>query len=187
LKQATQQKILKALNQALADLSKWLRGLGLSEAEVVATLSAVMRENGMMAGVVRNLTSSLLPVNAPVNMGAERAEQTLAWVRSGEYAVWLLSQPEPTPKELDQILLCYRSVLANVRQQFQDAAKLGPRHRRGGRPKEIDDPGERKKIREALTGLSGPGRNLEDLFKRFADKYDVSATTIKRIWLEKPD
>lgn len=187
LKRATQQRILKPLNQALADLTKWLRGTDLSEAEASAILDAINRENGMMAGFVRDLTNSVLPVNGAANVGAERTEQTLVRLRSGDLATSLLSEPEPSPEELKNILFLLRNALPKLREHFEGAAKLGPHYRRGEGRKKIDDSEEREKIRETIKRRYRPGVKLKDLYKSLADAYGVSETTIKRIRLEKPD
>jgi hypothetical protein len=164
LKQATQQRILNEVNQELADLSEWLRGLGVSEAEAVSLHDAAMRD-----------------------LGTVHAGLALAWVRSGEFATWLLSQPEPTPKKLDQALSIVRNALANLREHLLNSGKRGPRHRRGGRPEEIAEPEERAKIREAIESLHKSRVRYEDAYQRLADKFGVSSSTIKRIRFEKTD
>jgi hypothetical protein len=184
LKKATQQRILKALNQLLMDLYTLLQARGYSEAEAVATLNAVMRENGIMAGVVRDLRRSMIPISGDVS-GLEKVEDVFASIRSGEYAGWLLNHPEPSPEELKLLLSVYRNALANLRTHFEEAAKSGPRHRGGERPTKIKDPKIRAEIRQAIKVLRKPGIKLTDIYKRFADRYDVSPSTIKRIRLEK--
>jgi hypothetical protein len=187
LKQATQQRILNEVNQELADLSEWLRGLGVSEAEAVSLHDAAMRENGMLAGVVLNLARNVIAVDGAKNLGTVHAGLALAWVRSGEFATWLLSQPEPTPKKLDQALSIVRNALANLREHLLNSGKRGPRHRRGGRPEEIAEPEERAKIREAIESLHKSRVRYEDAYQRLADKFGVSSSTIKRIRFEKTD
>jgi hypothetical protein len=187
LKQATQQRILKVLNQMLADVTTWLCGAGLSEADATAILDSILRENGLMARYIHHVTSSVLRVNGAGNLGAEQAEQEFARLRSGDLATSLLSEPEPLPEELNKILFLLRNALPKVREHFEGGAKLGPHHRRGGRLRKIDDPVERKKIREIIKKRRGPGVKLNDLYQSLADAYDVSPTTIKRIRFEKLD
>jgi hypothetical protein len=177
LKQATQQRILNEVNQELADLSEWLRGLGVSEAEAVSLHDAAMRENGMLAGVVLNLARNVIAVDGAKNLGTVHAGLALAWVRSGE----------PTPKKLDQALSIVRNALANLREHLLNSGKRGPRHRRGGRPEEIAEPEERAKIREAIESLHKSRVRYEDAYQRLADKFGVSSSTIKRIRFEKTD
>jgi hypothetical protein len=184
LEQETQQKILNALNQAFSELSDWLRGLGLPEAEVSSLFSKAMAENGLFARFLLNAASNVISVNGEVNVQASEVEHALAWAKSGEFASWLLSQPEPTREQLDQILPALKNVLPNLRQRVASSAKYGPRRKRGGRRKELPDPGDREKIRESIKNLRGPGVRLQDLYQRLADRHGVSPTTIKRIWAE---
>lgn len=184
MKQETQQKILSALNQAFSELSDWLCGLCLPEAEVSSLFSKVMDENGLFAALLLNKASNILSVNGEVNVQAAQVGQALAWAKSEEFASWLLSQPEPTREQLDQILPAFKNVLPNLRQLVASSAKYGPRRKRGGRPKELADSGEREKIRESIKNLRGPGVRLQDLYQRLADRHGVSPTTIKRIWAE---
>jgi hypothetical protein len=186
LKQETQQEIVNILNQLFVDLSAWLRGHGLSEAEVDAFFNAAMREDGMLAKSILGRVGDILPVTSVAKVGAAQVAQEFLRFQSGEFATWLLSQPDPTPEELDQIR-SLKSALAILRHELSSATKFGPRHRRGGRPKELSDPAEREKIRETIRSLRVPGVKLQDLFQRFATKHGVSPTTIKRIWLERPD
>jgi hypothetical protein len=176
---------MAALSQALLDLSDWLRGEGWSEAELLPIFGTVMDENGMFAAALLDKSSKVLALDGVVNVQATRVGQALQQVASGEFAESLLSEPEPTPEQLDQFLAKIKDALPNLRQHLLSSARCGPRHRRGGRPKEIGDPDERERIREAIKSLRDPGVRVQDLDKRFAAKYGVSPTAIKRIRLEK--
>jgi hypothetical protein len=184
LKEATQEKILKALNQMRADLSIWLRGQGLSEATVFSIFSDAMREDGWLAKLLLNRASNVLSLNVQTDVRAAQVEQAVPCVQSGDFAALLQNQAEPTSEELNQILSAIRSALPNLREQLSGTAKLGPRQKRGGRPKELADPREREKVRETIRTLRRPGVRLEDLFQRLGKRHGVSPRTIKRIWEE---
>lgn len=177
----TAQKISKALNQMLADLHGWLKQLGLSEAEVIPLYRSAIRENGLLAKMLADCAATAIPLSTNVPVKLENFEQELARIQSEE---WLLSQPEPEPQKLAELLVSIKNALPNLRQQLSQSAKAGPRHRHGGRHKELPDPALRRQIRDTIKKLRGPGINLHDLFKRLARKHEVSPTTIKRIWAE---
>jgi len=179
-----QQEILKALNQMLTDLHDWLRGLGVSEAEIIPQYISIVRENGIMAKVLSNLALNIIPLSRRVPVKPETFDRELARIRSGEFAAWLLSQPEPTPESLAELLDCFKNALPNLRQHLFQSAKLGPRHKRGGRPKELASPELRGEIREKIKNLRVSGSKLHDIFNRLARQHGVSTTAIKRIWAE---
>lgn len=143
----------------------------------------------MLARLLMSEAASVSASSGTSEIRPDRIEQEFGRLESGEYAAWLLSQPEPTPDQLSEIIELCKSALPNLRRRFQRSAKLGPRHRRGGRPVELPDPELRKSIRETIKRLREPGTSLESLYKRLARKYGVSASTIKRIWAEgkRPD
>jgi hypothetical protein len=176
-----------------ADLRDWLKGLCVSEAQVVPIYEKIVAESGLAARLVANQTANVLPLSTKVEIKPNRLVEELRRSQSEEYAVWLINQPEPSPEELDEVLNGIRNALPDLRQHFSLAAKGGPRHRRGGRPPELDDPVVRKEIHAKIKARRGPGTKLKDIFKSVAGEYDslhslhkgsVSPTTIKRIWLE---
>jgi hypothetical protein len=181
LREETQTKIVKTLRQALADLDDWLKRLGLSEAQMIPLYEALVRESGF-AAVLAIASKQVLPSVDTDVVRPELFEQELARIRSGEYATWLSTIPEPAPEQLDAILSSIKNGLPNLREHFQEAARGGPRHRRGGRPKELADPKTRTEICELIKSLREPGTKLEYIFQRVGERYGVSATTIKRIW-----
>jgi hypothetical protein len=176
---------MAVFDQVWSDLSDWLREEGWSEAEILPIFRAAMDENGMFAAVILEKSSKVLHLNSVVEVQAAQVGQACAMLTSGEFAESLLREPEPTPEQLDQLLVTIKDALPNFRQLLLCSAKNGPRYKRGGRPKEIDNPEERTKIREAIKSLRDPGVRVQDLDQRFADKYGVSPTAIKRIRLEK--
>ena len=183
--EATQQKILKALNQMLGDLSSWLSGLGLSEAEIAPLYSAIIAENGLASKLIVESSLKMVPFSDEFAIKPDQLQQALAFVRSDEFAAWLLGQPEPTDEDLNKMLIASKRSLPNLRQRLGGTAKLGPRYRAGGRSKELPEAEVRNKIREDIKRLREPGVTLKELFIRLARQHQVSPTTIKRIWEEK--
>lgn len=184
MKEDTQQKIVKALERMLLDLTEWLDRLGASEAQIMPGFLAAVHENGIMAKDIYSNVANFVPLTREVPVRLENVEQLLAEFRSGEFAKRLLDQPEPEPAVLDRFLHEVKSALASYAHQLQESGRRGPRHRRGGRPIGIADATERQRIREQIKSLREPGIKLEDIFERLAQKYGVSAVTIQRIWLE---
>lgn len=182
----TQQKILKAVNQMQADLSAWLKSLGASEADMAARYDAIIRENGLASQLLLSAALRHIPYSDGVEISPEIRQHALPWIRSEQFPDWLLSEPEPTKEDLNKFLAICKESLPNLRKHFLSHGKLGPRNRRGGRKKELPDPEERRRIRETIKSLRGPGVKLADIFERLAQKHHVSPTTIKRVWGE-PD
>jgi hypothetical protein len=185
LEPRTQLKITNAVNRTFTDLSVWLRRKGLPQAEAWHDLTTAMHENGIMAHWILQLSSSILAVEGVANPQPAQVAQVLPWVQSGEFSTWLMSLPEPTPEELEQALRMIKNALPNLRKHFLSSAKVGPRYKRGGRPRELTDPAEREKIRQTIMSLRRPGTRLQDLFKRVAQMKGVSPAAIKRVWVEK--
>jgi hypothetical protein len=182
VKVETQQTILKALRKAWADMSAWVRKLGWSEEQILQLFIAIMRENGMASQFVLSSATSHFPKSG--DQSPAQAEKALTEFLDGRYAARLLAEPEPTPKQLDATILAIGDGLANLRLHYFAAAKLGPRHRRGGRPRELADPAKRQEIREEIKGRRDAGVKLQKIYQLLAKRYGVSSSTIKRIWLE---
>lgn len=187
MEQETHQKIVNAVNQEFAELSKWLREMGVSESDAAHLFCKAMDENGMLSAILINSASGVLSVNPEIKLQAAEVGRGLEWVKSGEFSAWLLRQPEPTTEELNRILSSIKNVVANLRLRLSKSAKLGPRRRGGGRRKELSDPKKRAKVREDIKGLRNCGVKLKDIFQQLGKREGVSPTTIKRIWLEKTD
>jgi hypothetical protein len=186
----TQQKILKVIAQLFTELDYWLDKLGLSKPQIVQIYASVLNENGMMAQFVADLTANVLPVSAKFAITPERIIDELRRAESGEFAAWLLLQQEPPSEELNELLKGMKDVLANLRQHFSQAAKGGPRRRRGRR-RNLDDPALREQIRAEINKLRKPGVKLADIYARLALKYSkafkrkIGPATIKRVRYEK--
>jgi hypothetical protein len=179
----TQQVILGAVERLLADLDRWVKGLGLSLDQVSKIYDGVVQENGILAALVKNTAQNVIPFPTTESK-LETFETAVCRIRSPEYAAWLSAQPEPSPGNLAQFVKDCRNILPNLREHWLLAAKKGPPHRHGGRRKELDDPVIRQEIREEIKRRRAPGVNLEQLYKSIARRYKVSDTTIKRIRLE---
>jgi hypothetical protein len=187
LTEETHQKILKALDQMLADLSNWLRELGVSESDLMAVFAQLIQEDGIISKLIVQKSVEMVPFSNEMSLQPKQFVPTLRAVKSGEFATQLLAQPEPTAEELGKILTILRDSLPNFRQSLLQSGKMGPRYRRGGRSKELPDPEQRRMIRDEIKNLRGPGIKLKDLFGRLASRHQTSPTTIKRIWYEKTE
>jgi hypothetical protein len=97
----------------------------------------------------------------------------------------LLSAPEPAPEKLEMGLKALDVALPYLRNLFIASAKKLP-HARGGAPRKLGTPEEQKTIREEIKALRGPGTKLSDIYTRIAQRYGVSASKIKQIWLDRP-
>ncbi|HEV3334763.1 MAG TPA: hypothetical protein VG096_27435 [Bryobacteraceae bacterium] len=182
--QETQEKLLEALDGLFVELSTWLKRLGVSEAKVVELYDAIIRENGLGAKLITDSAKSYLPLASNVPVESVTFKESRTHVHSEEYAAWLLDQPEPSPEELGKLLTAIRDALADAKGHLMQAVKVGPQHKHGGRPKELDDPKKRQEVCERVKQLRGPGSNLQNIFRRVGREYGVSDTTIKRIWSE---
>lgn len=189
----TQKKILKAISQLFSELEDWLKRLYLPEGKIIEIYDLVLKENGMMAKIISSWIGFVLPSSKNLSSAPETYLELLRKYKSGELATWLLDQPEPTPDELNKHLNELKNSLANFRQHLLFAAKGGPRHKRGGRPRELDDPKVRREICAKIKELRGPSTKLQDIFKKIARDYKsshslhretVSPATIKHIWQE---
>jgi hypothetical protein len=166
-------------------LDRWIKELGLSTTEVYRYYDAAVRENGVLLNLLLRVAENQISFPEVHSVQPVTIEEVITRIHSADYAVWLLSQPEPTPDELKKILKACRDLLPNIRQHFLQAAKKGPIHKRGGRHKELADPKLKREICEEIKSLREPESKLSEIYGHLALKYKVSATTIKRIWLER--
>ena len=186
----TQQKILKVIAQLFTELDYWLNKLGLSKAQMIQIYASVLKENGMMAKFVTDLTTSVLPVSVKFAVTPTTIIDELRRAESGEFAAWLLLQPQPPADELNELLKGMKDALANLRLHFSQVVKGGPRRRRGRR-RNLDDPALREQIRAEINKLRKPGTKLVDIYARLALRYSkilkrkIGPATIKRIRYEK--
>jgi hypothetical protein len=160
--------------------------MGGSEADAANIFDAILREDGIAARLIVLSSAAVFPDSVrelvkPELVRPAAIEQEMARMRSGGYGTWLLSQPEPTPEALEKWLKLLKSVAPNLRERYLQIGRLGPRHRRGGRPVELADPVLRGKIRNEIKMLRDPGMTFDKIYERLAAKYNVSPTTIKRI------
>lgn len=138
-----------------------------------------------MAKVVGDSAARILPLSANVAVNPETIVGELRRAKSGEFAAWLLKQPEPTEAEVSELLKITRDALSNLRQHFADAAKAGPRPKHGPPPRNLTDPATREKIRAKITSLRSPSTTLDDIYGRLENEYPgIKSATFKRIWQE---
>ena len=76
-------------------------------------------------------------------------------------------------------------LLPRVRELLASKAKEFP-HARGGAPKKLSSAEDQEKIRAEIKALREPGVKLMDVFKRVAQRHEVSPSKIKQIWYRSP-
>ena len=99
-----------------------------------------------------------------------------------KFESYLLSLPEPSPEQREFVMKSIRTALPQYGKLLAAKAAQFP-HSPGGHPKSFSARKDRE-IREEIKQARGPNRKLKDIYKQLAKKYDVSETTIKRIWLD---
>jgi len=170
----------------LADLDDWFEELGVSEVEISPKYDAARKEHGIASQLLSALTAKVFPLSAQVEPAPHRAGDELGRLRFGEYAVWLLTQPEPEPDAVPVMVQQIRDAIPNLRAHFGYAASVGPQYRHGGRKRKVKDPIIRDQIRERIKQLRDSDRTLEgDIYKQVAREFGTSPASIKRIRLEK--
>lgn len=182
----SREKLISALDDALAELNRWVRDLGLSTPEVAGIWDAVIAENGFASRLIIGLASATIPAEFRRFAKVKSYSEAVAYIRSPEFSAIFQGAPEPDAQELTAVIRTLSDALPNLKQALSDRVSVGPRYRHGGRPRELDDPLIRQRICEEITNRRGPGSNLGDIFDSLGQKYGVSAVTIKRIWQKCP-
>jgi hypothetical protein len=189
LRPETQQRVLKVLydfSDALA------HAFGFESSGYEDTIRFVRAESPKYGVLVPTLAlgwaNKIIPGGGDPSVEPEKFDEYLAQIDTKEKAEALfLGLPEPDPQWLESTLTAIEDELPRLRQQVLPMIKALPHYHRGGRKTELADPETRRKIREELKTLRSPGVNLDDLYERLAQRYDVSASTIKRIRFEETD
>jgi hypothetical protein len=102
-----------------------------------------------------------------------------------KFGASLLSDPEPSPEELDALLKTINSLLPKFRELTLSKAKEFP-HARGGAPRKLGSIEDQRKIIEEIKRLRGHGTKLADIFVRVGQKFGVSPSKIKQILSKSP-
>jgi hypothetical protein len=184
LTEGTQQRIVKALEQAFSDLDAWMKELGVSKRQVVPIYEKAVREGGMLSKLLAGIGCRILSLSAGPTPKLESFENAVGWIRSTEFATQLQQAPDPGEDKVRELESACKNALPALRKRLAYATRAGPQLHRGGRRKELSDPVVRRQICDEIKQRRGPGSKLDVLFKSIARKYKVSDTTIKRIWLE---
>jgi hypothetical protein len=184
VKEETVQKLAAALIQARTDLFDLIRAMNIPEEEALSRYDAIIRENGEGAKMLRSVASLLIPFSDMAE--AKTSKEIFNTFDAQEFATFLRSQPDPSPEQVNFLLGLMKDALPNLKSMLLPKINKMPRYKHGGRRKLLKDENQRHEIREEIKKLRNSSVKLEDLFKRLGERYGVSPTTIKRIWLEKP-
>ncbi len=108
------------------------------------------------------------------------AETLLLLQNRDEARRWLQRVADPEPWELEQALQLLPSLVYKIRSLAPEVVKKIP-HDPGGRP-EVSTLEERRKICAEIEDLKDRGYRLGFIYDKIAKRYEVSRTTIQRIW-----
>lgn len=177
---STQRRVTSAIYRACNDLAAPLGRDSLTYSEFARLITE--HHDKIPWSFARGIAAGLFPANAlkdspDPDFSSVDTEEKLEAV--------LLSAPEPAPEKLEMGLKALDVALPYLRNLFIASAKKLP-HARGGAPRKLGTPEEQKTIREEIKALRGPGTKLSDIYTRIAQRYGVSASKIKQIWLDRP-
>lgn len=177
---STQRRIVEALYRLCNDLAAPLERDSLTYAEFYSLVSEF--HDKIPWSLSHAIAAGLFPANVPT----DSAVPDLSSINTEEkLEAHLLSLPEPSPEALELALKVLAGALPYLRELFITQGKKLP-HARGGAPRKLDTPQEQEKIRQEIKDLRGPGTKLADIYARIAQRYGVSASKIKQIWLGRP-
>lgn len=178
---STQQKITKALYRVCNDLAPALGRKSLSYSEFMRLVRNSFGPGKMPWSFAQGIAASVLP--SKITAADTPSMDVLVLVDTEEkLEAALLSAPEPTAEYLEKALKFINNALPALRGWLSEEAKKLP-HDRGGAPRKLASAEEEAKVVEEIKALRGPGKKLEDVFKRIALRHGVSPSKIKQIWL----
>lgn len=157
--------------------------MGKSRSQIEPVFNAAVQESGMLAHIIANMTTSVLPMASIVQTDQRDSVGAIDRVRSQAYANWLLSQPEPSSEALDSLLKGLRDAIPNLGHHFLRSGEIGPRYRRGGRPPQLT-PEQKKQIVAEIKAKRGPNSRLAVIYRQLGLKYRVKPAVIKYVWLK---
>jgi hypothetical protein len=182
----TQQQIVKSIYRASADVGRLLGRDDFTYARAIRLARRVFRPDGRfpVAKLVQvRAVDRALPPGAITPEIVKGFSGTLLALDTGEkLEASLLQSPEPTPKQLKQLLSMCDEALPRFAETLIAQLKLFP-HRRGGRPRDDFSVETRREIKAEVSALRGPNSKLADLFKQVAAGHeDMTASQVKTIW-----
>jgi hypothetical protein len=175
----TQKKITEAVYRAWGDFAPILRRESLTHTEGIQLL----RQSGLPISFILQTDAgkALFPEGTPA---PETFQQRLASLDTeAKFEAFLLQQPEPSQETLQKILTIINGVVPRVREQLAESVKQLP-HDRGGRPREIASTQAQQQVVEEIKALRGPGKKLNDIFRKVGRRHGVSESKIKKVWYE---
>lgn len=181
----TQRRIARAIYRLCNDLAGSIGRDSLTYAELIRLNTE--HYDKIPWSFVLELAAGLFPSSVVTDSASEKQYLDFSLMLNTEekFEAFLLSAPEPSPEALEKTLKAIDSALPHLRDLLIAQAKELP-HARGGAPKKLGTAEEQNKIREEIKALRGPGTKLSDIYTRIAQRYGVSASKIKQIWLDRP-
>ena len=180
LQPSTQRKLAGAIYRVCNDLAAPLGRDSLTYAEFVRFVTD--HHEKIPWSFLGEMAAGLFPPNAK----RDSPNPDFSSINTEEkLEALLLNAAEPTPEKLEMYLKVINGALPYLRHLFITYGKKLP-HDRGGAPKKLSAPQEQEKIRKEIKDLRGPGTMLADIYARMAQRYGVSASKIKQIWLNRP-
>jgi hypothetical protein len=183
LQPSTQHRIAGAIYRLCNDLAAPLERDSLTYAEFVRLITD--HHERIPWSFLEELAGGLLPSSVVTDSAVHPADVPSINTEE-QLEAFLLSAPEPAPEKLEMYLKAINGALPFLRDLFITTGKKLP-HARGGAPRKIGTSQEQEKIREEITALRGPGTKLTDIYTRLAQRYGVSPSKIKQIWLDSPE
>jgi hypothetical protein len=183
LQPATQQRILKLFSDLRQDVAHACGRDALSYGEVMQGFLEHCVSGGKLQTFVRDsIAVEILQPHLPDVSG--NLEEAFALINTEEkFAQLLLSLPEPSPEQFDELLRFARTRIPEIRRIMLPRFKALPHHP-GGSPKKLASANEEQNIVEEIMKLRKPGVKLADIFARVAQRHAVSASKVKQIWLK---
>jgi hypothetical protein len=181
----TERKIAGAIYRLCNDFARSIGRDSLTYAELVR-LNTEHYET-IPWSFVLELAAGLFPSSVVTDSASAKQYLDFSLILNTEekFEALLLSAPEPSSEVLEKTLKAIDGALPHLRDLLIAQAKELP-HARGGAPKKLGTAEEQNKIREEIKALRGPGTKLSDIYTRIAQRYGVSASKIKQIWLDRP-
>jgi hypothetical protein len=179
-------QILKALDGVLPDLAKALGRDSLSYSEVMDIfqqhpLSPLVR--GVALAIATNLAQNAKSAALTADVTLEPLDSNVQGVASVQQLDTLLSDQSSVPVEQVQAFVTmFRNLLPNTKRELMESVRQLPGNA-GGRP-EVLTLQQRKEMVDEVSRLLGFGMKLKVIFSRLARRYNVSLSTVRRVWYE---
>lgn len=178
LRQTTQEQIKKAFSRMCNDLARVLGRKNLTYSQFVELAHEYHDAGKMPLSLAQGIAASVFPDHIKPN----EAPGLEFLIDQEKLDVAMANSPEPSPEALEGYLKMLNDAVPAFRRWLLEQAKELP-HGHGGAPRKLKSAADQARIVEEIKALRGPGKKLEDVFKRVAQRHCVSASKIKQIWL----